>query len=112
MTIPLLGWSAGDIVVPIQILTQVSFAFRNAGGAKASYAEAWNRLTSLTRVLECVRVYANTTSAVRYRDEILAQIAIIDPQYKKVEDYLWKYDKSLSSPSTQSVINVSFRAAR
>jgi hypothetical protein len=112
MVVPLFGWSAGDIVVTIQLLSHIASAFRKAGGAKDSHAETHNWLTSFSRVLERVRGYANTTSAGTHRDDILAQIAIIDPQYKRFEDYLSKYDKALSSQATGSVVKTAFRTAQ
>lgn len=112
MVVPFFGWSAGDIVLTVQILTQIASAFRKAGGAKDSYAETHLWLTSFSRVLERVRIYANTTPAGTHRNDILAQIAIIDPRYKIFEDYLSKYDKSLSSQSSRSAIKAAFRTIR
>ena len=43
MVSPLFGWSAGDIVVSIQIIYRIGKAFGEIGGAKEQYAEtaAW-----------------------------------------------------------------------
>ena len=106
---PGFGWSAGDIVISIQIVYHVSHAFRKVGGARDKYADTQAWLRSFALLVEAVRTFASTTPIGPRRDNILDQIAIIDPVFKKFEQCLAKYHPSLSSGSSTFMIKHAFQ---
>jgi transcription-repair coupling factor (superfamily II helicase) len=112
MPVPLFGWSAGDIVVSIQILYRVGQSFREAGGAKEQYAETAEWLESFANDLECVRDYINENQTAKYTEHIKQQIVNIDRHYLDFEKHLQKYDAGLSSKSTINAVKRAFSKAR
>ena len=109
MPVPVFVWSAGDIVVSIKILIHVGEALRESGGAKDQFAETSTWLDSFAHDLEKVREFVINSRDAKYTENLVQQIAIIDPQYKKFEDHIQKFDPSLSSNSSISFIKRSGR---
>ena len=112
MVVPLFGWSAGDIVVSVQILYRIAEAFRDAGGAKDQYAENAAWLDSFAHDLERVRDYISENPTAKYSKDVKQQIANIDPKYVEFERYLQKYDAALASTSSVGAIKRTAQKAR
>jgi hypothetical protein len=85
MVVPLFGWSAGDLVVSIQILCAIGSAFTEATGAKAQYAEASSWLRSFASDLERVKEYTDEHPQAKYTNNMVEQIAMIDKHYAEFE---------------------------
>jgi hypothetical protein len=70
MPVPLFGWSAGDIVVSIKIVSQIADAFSESGGAKEQYAETSTWLRSFAEDLERVKEYVDDNPTAKYTENI------------------------------------------
>ena len=104
MVVPLFGWSAGDIVVSIKILSHVAEAFHESGGAKDQHAECSTWLKSFADDLERVKEYVNEHPDAKHTKNIKDQIKNISPHYALFEKYLQGFDKAFDS--TSSVTNI------
>jgi anaerobic ribonucleoside-triphosphate reductase len=106
MVVPLFGWSAGDIVTPIKILSTIAGAFKEATGAKSQFAEASTWLESFASDLERMNEYTTENPDAKYTKNIIEQVASIHSHYAEFEMYLQKFDNGLSSTRDASVITV------
>ena len=104
MVSPLFGWSAGDVVRSIQIITKLCKAFREEGGAASHFAETVAFLDAFLRVLNAIKDFSNSQSDTKYGAEINAQISLIDGPYTKFEAYLLKFKPSPGAESSSTSI--------
>lgn len=112
MVVPLFGWSAGDIIVSIQIIYRIGEAFREAGGAKEQYAETAEWLDSFAHNLERIGEYVADNPTSKYTENIKQQITNIDPHYVLFEKYVRKQDAALSSTSNINAVKRAFVKVR
>lgn len=112
MVVPLFGWSAGDIVVSIKILRQVGAAFKNTDGAKDQYAEAASWLELFASQLEHIKTYIEANPNARFTSDVAKQIVVIGNAYDKLEKYLRKYEKGLSSHETSNTVTASVKKVK
>ena len=112
MVAPLFGWSAGDVIIAIHILHEVSEAFRDAGGAQEQYAETATWLSSFATLLERLQAHTGDKSNSKYSIDIQKWVVNIGPQYFAFERYLQKYDSALSSRSDISRVKTAFRQVK
>lgn len=112
MPAPLFGWSAGDIVVSIKILSQVADAFSESGGAKDQYAETSTWLRSFAEDLERVKEYVDENPTGKYTENIRQQVSNIGPHYNQFEKYLQRFEPALSSKSTVSIVRKAVKKVR
>jgi hypothetical protein len=106
------GWSAGDIVVSIQILLRVAQGFREAGGVKEQYAETAAWLESFARDLDHIRDFVNENQSAKYIEHVKQQIVNVGRHYLDFEKHLQKYDVGLSSKSTVNAVKRASSEAR
>jgi hypothetical protein len=81
MVVPLFGWSAGDIVISIQILHTVAGAFKEATGAKSQFAETSTWLESFASDLERMNEYTAENPDAKYTKNIIEQVISINIHY-------------------------------
>jgi hypothetical protein len=100
MVVPPFGWSAGDVILSIQVLYRVSKAFKNAKGAQEQYAGVAVWLDSFAHDLDRVREFLVNHSDSTCVPGIKKKLEVINPAYARFEKYLERYqalDMTLSS---------------
>ena len=112
MVVPLFGWSAGDIVVSIQIIYRIGKAFGEVGGAKEQYAETAAWLDNFARDLERILEHVTDNPTAKYTENIKQQITDIDRHYVHFEKYVRKQDAALSSTSSIDAVKRAFAKVR
>src|SRR2546421_5501885 len=112
MVAPLFGWSAGDIVVSIQIIYRIGKAFGEVGGAKEQYAETATWLDNFAGDLERIVEHVTDNPTAKYTENIKQQIANIDRHYAHFEKYVRKQDAALSSTSSINAVKQAFVKVR
>lgn len=102
MVAPVFGWSAGDIVQSIIIITKICEAFRENGGAASKYAEATSFLECFKSTLSLIKDYAISGSNAKYNTSMSEQIKLIDAPYSRFESHMLKFYPVLGANSTQT----------
>ena len=104
MVVPAFGWSAGDIAVSIKIITKISKAFKDAGGARSQFAETTAFLDAFEATLRRVKDYIYNNADAKYTDSIVEQVKLIDGPYSQFEQFTLGFDPALGENSTQSAV--------
>ena len=100
MMAPAFGWSAGDIVQSIVIITKICKAFQENGGAASKYAEATAFLECLKSTLILIKDYAGSNA--KYTSAMNEQIKLAAAPYSRFESHMLKYYPVLGANSTQT----------
>jgi len=96
------GWSVGDIVKFIEILTAVSKAFQDARGAAAKFREEVAFVTSMINTLSYIQIYTEQYPNDRYAEEIRQTVAHLHGPIKAIRKSLEKYERWLGRTSRKS----------
>lgn len=96
------GWSAGDIVHSIIIITKICEAFRENSGAASKYAETTAFLDGFKTTLSLIKDYTITSSNAKNTTAINEQIKLIDAPYCRFEFHMLKFYPALGVNSTQT----------
>lgn len=102
MVVPAFGWSAGDILNSIIIITKICEAFRENGGAASKYAETTSFLEGFKATLSLIKDYTIGSSNAKYTTTINEQIKLIDAPYCQFEMHMLKFCPALGADSTQT----------
>jgi hypothetical protein len=94
-----IGWSAGDLIAGIGVVTRVYQAFKEAGGSEAKYREAQDFLDGLRSTLEILKAHVENLPD-GLSDRLTSQIERVDRPWKEFQCFVKKYEKSLSEPSS------------
>ena len=111
MVSPLFGWSAGDVVQSIRIVTKLCKAFKEEGGSTSQFADTVAFLDGFSRSLAAIKDFAGIHGNERYMAEVVSQIKLIDGPYNEFEAYLLKFKPSLGADSSQSSLHKSPKKA-
>ncbi|KAL8684597.1 MAG: hypothetical protein Q9224_006247 [Gallowayella concinna] len=84
------GWSAGDIMMAIQVVLKIAEAFDNAKGARTKYAASSCFLRGLAPVLQKIHQCVECPGWDQYHEDIMAQAVIIHAAYESFEEQLIK----------------------
>lgn len=104
MVAPVFGWSAGDIVQSILIITKICQAIRENGGATSKYAETTAFLEGFKSTLSLIKDYTISSSNAKYTVAINQQIKLIDAPYCRFEMHMLKFCPALGANSTQTTL--------
>ncbi|KAL6719451.1 hypothetical protein ACLMJK_003691 [Lecanora helva] len=109
MVSPLFGWSAGDVVQSIKIITKLCRAFKEEGGSASQFSETVAFLDGFIGVLDSIKDFAGSSSNAKYSAEINTQTKLIDGPYKEFQAYLLRFKPSLGAGSSKSFLRRSPR---
>lgn len=101
---PVFGWSAGDIVQSIIVITKICEAFRENSGAASKYAETTSFLEGFKSTLSLIRDYTISSSNAKYTTAINDAIKLIDAPYCGFELHMVKFYPALAANSTQKSV--------
>ncbi|KAH7364658.1 hypothetical protein BKA65DRAFT_142867 [Rhexocercosporidium sp. MPI-PUGE-AT-0058] len=97
------GWSVGDLIAAINLLTKIGCALRDVGGASSEYQDATSFLGTLQVTLESLKSLYGIPIEARTTDNLLQQCEHIRvPLEAFLDGVNRRYDASLGSSSHHS----------
>jgi len=93
------GWSAGDLVKAIEILTVVGKVFRDAGGAVTKFQEEAGFLDSIISTLSYIQAYVEENPGDKYAEEIGRHVSRLSGPIESIHKSHRRYVKSLGQGS-------------
>lgn len=96
------GWSAGDLAMATKVIVRVARAFKEAGGAADRYRQAQNFLSGFKVTIERMKRYIEDHPNEACSADLAEQLKSIDQPWNAFQQYLHKYEKSLSEKSQKS----------
>jgi len=91
------GWSVGDLVAAIKLLTEVAATLDDVGGASSEYQESARFLRSLIHTLEPLRNLDNINISVSYKEEICSEVESIRVPVEDFLSFIKKYEAGLGA---------------
>ncbi|KAK2760870.1 hypothetical protein FQN54_002110 [Arachnomyces sp. PD_36] len=101
------GWSVGDIIQGIRVVSSVCQAFSSTKGAEAHFADTISFLRGLRATLEAIEQHvsdADGNMKGKYSAHVLGILETIEPPFKKFAEYVEGYRPALEVSSRKSTI--------
>lgn len=99
---PAFGFSVGDIIAGVKLLTQVISAFKETGGAKTAYGAELSFVTGLKATFEQLKKFVDRDPNGELPRDINKLLETISKPWQDFKDFLQDYEASLGEASTQS----------
>ena len=91
------GWSIGDLVAAIKLLTEVATTLDDVDGASSEYQEGSRFLRSLIHTVEPLKNLDNVNLTVSYKDEICSEVEAIRVPVEEFLMFVKKYEAGLGA---------------
>ena len=82
MVAPYFGWSAGDVLLGIKVITKVCQAFSTNHGAMVAFAETKRFLGILEMTLKRLERYSTDSLDGVYTNDIVCLLQVIEKPFK------------------------------
>lgn len=101
------GWSVGDIIQGIKVVTAVCRAFSSTKGAEAHFADTVSFLRGLQATLQAIEQHvtdADGNPTGKYSAHIMGILETIEPPFKSFEKYVEGYQPAFGVNSRKSTL--------
>ena len=109
---PTFGFSAGDFVAAIQLITKVTKTLRDSGGAAQEYQAVSQELTALVNILEQLGSLNPTDSNAGYVNAVRDLTLSCKPHLETFLEKIAKFERSLNVKATRGALVRTTRKAQ
>lgn len=99
ITVMSFGWSVGDILGAISVITKISKGLKDSGGAASSYQQNVDFLDSVSTTLKGVSTVISKNAHLAWEDALTAQATRLKNAIDAFVFKAKKFEKSLASDS-------------